>query len=269
MRCARLPLFGRGSGLASNDSCPKRAQLSWHVVLNLFYRRFNPCKFSYQQERCDLLTDMLFYSLRREYLEYIVHRSTHLGHWTGGVDSEEEARFREKLNVFTPHMNWYITQRDYDVSHGLDVEIRSRNNEGFSSDEISYFVWSLFQTLVPKDQSAILQDESLLIPITKPSFPELSNFDSEGDYWTSEWSDPRPFGGSAYELQDFRSKPVWFGWHEINLRLTYEVDFNESFGSNDVLEVNLRENFEDHCRVNPAFFKPKKYLERLEANALG
>ncbi len=212
------------------------------------------------------MSGILPVGLGKNYLEYVSLFSLRNIHHFVKWDTELEDSLRQKLIVFPHNSDWSINHKAEGVIHDIRLEISSEAKDVYSNEKIALFIWCLFQSLVEKNWWTIQDDNDLLVPSSKSWIPELANFESKGDFWDSEWSDPRPFLGNSVSLERFRSFPEWYSWQNVTLRLSYPGDFQESFGSNEELYLQVSENFLDHKRTNPMLFDAEAYLGRLASN---
>ncbi len=209
---------------------------------------------------------MAFYKLRSEYLEYLVHASLLRSHWSMEKDRNVAAKLREHLTIGPFLTDLSITQDELGTHYNILLEVNTEREEGFSKEEIASLVWGIFQILAVSTQLAILNDEGDLEPRNKLWKPALEQFKSQGDFWSDEFNDPRPFGGNLVELESFRKLEYWHDWASVTMRLSYSGTFDASFGTYSEEHLRVIEFFEDHVRVDPGKFTPEKYLQRLEGN---
>jgi hypothetical protein len=102
------------------------------------------------------------------------------------------------------------------------------------------------------------------------SYSDFLNFQSaihEDDYLL----DPRPFSssfihraGNAVEV--FDTFQHFSNWDELVILLEYASDYDGSFGTSKMTEINLSESYQDFTKVDIGRVDSDLYLERLQVN---
>lgn len=204
------------------------------------------------------------YSMRSEYLTYLIRQALHEGQWSSFYYNQELAdSLFAHMTVMTHNCDWSIIQADNQTSHNLVIEIGTPSEEGFSIDEIALLAWSIGAILTRRNWFEIPEDEFDRSLRDKPGASGLRIYD---DRWADEFNNPTPFAGNSVEHEMFRDLEPWIMWTDLTIRLTYDGAFDESYGTNEQHYLKLFETDIDFNRVDPSRFEANAFIERLESN---
>jgi len=205
-----------------------------------------------------------FYSMRREYLTYLIRQSLHEAAKSAHVYDQKLAdSLFSHLVVMTHNCDWYISQAEGETSHDLVIDIATPRREGFSYDEIALLLWSICAILKTRNWFEIPKDETDAFLKNNPGASGLLTYEND---WADHFNDPTPFAGNSVEAKSFRELEDWHMWTNLTIRLTYSGAFNAALGANEKHYLKLFETALDFERVDPSRFDPEAYIERLESN---
>ena len=209
-------------------------------------------------------SDSKSYSMRREYLTYLIRQSLDEGAWVSSNYNQELANsLFSHLIVMTHHCHWVIIQEDGETRHDLAIEIGTSRREGFSEDEVALLVWSIGAILKRRNWFTIQDDENDEFIKDKLGASGLNIYLG---HWADEFNDPTPFAGNSVAHAKFRELEGWWTWTDLTIRLNYDAAFDDAYGTNTQIELKLLETDLEFDRTDPGRFVARAFIERLESN---